>query len=431
MASADDGGAGTVEFRDPRRARAGRRVVLIVVVVLVLGAVAAFAVTSRGSGSKGSAKKSAGVATATVTRTDLSDARDLPGTLGFGTEQPLKAGRKGILTWLPKSGDTITRGKPLYRLDDRPVSLFYGTTPMFRALGRAEGDAAGGGTDGKSDSKQPDSKQSDPKQSDPKQDTAKQDTAKQETVKKDAAKPPQGRDVRVVADNLKALGYDIGSQPAGVPTGEATWTPALSAAVKKWQKALGTSQTGVLEVGDVTVLSGEIRVGALSAGLGDDASLAPVMTITPTAKAVSVPVAAADIGSIAVDTPVTVVLPDNTETRGTVSGIGRTAERKDAGMGASGPDVGGAKMTVTVTPDDPAAVKNLDAAGVQVRFATETRKGVLVVPIGALVALREGGYAVQLPVGRLMAVKTGLFVKGMVEVEGSGLEPGLRVVTTS
>ncbi|MFI6585258.1 hypothetical protein [Embleya sp. NPDC050493] len=127
----------------------------------------------------------------------------------------------------------------------------------------------------------------------------------------------------------------------------------------------------------------------------------------------------------------TVVLPDNTEARGTVSAIGRSAERKDAGAGAMGPDVGGTKMTVTVTLDDAAAVKNLDAAGVRVRFTTETRKGVLTVPVGALVALREGGYAVQIPAGRLIAVETGLFVKGMVEVTGNGLEPGMRVVTTS
>ncbi|WP_331770312.1 peptidoglycan-binding protein (plasmid) [Embleya sp. NBC_00888] len=447
MASADDEGAGTVEFAEPARARRGRRVVLIAVVVLALGGGAAFAVASRDGGADGPAKASTGVSTATVERIDLSDARDLPGTLGFGTEQPLKAGRKGIVTWLPKSGDTITRGKSLYRLDDRPVSLFYGATPMFRALGRTEGDAAGGGTAGKADPKQADPKesdtgQSDAKQSDPQQSDAKRTDAKQadpkqadpkqDTGKKDVAKPPQGRDVRMVADNLKALGYDIGTQPGGTATGEATWTPALSAAVKKWQKALGVPQTGALEVGDVAVLSGEIRVGALSAALGDDASTAPVMmTVTPTAKAVSVSVAAADIGSIAVDTPVTVVLPDNTEVRGTVSGVGRSAEHKDAGTGGPGSDAGGAKMTVTVTLDEAGAVGNLDAAGVQVRFVTETRRGVLAVPIGALVALREGGYAVQLPAGRLIAVKTGLFVKGMVEVEGGGLEPGLRVVTTS
>ncbi|MEU0935001.1 hypothetical protein [Embleya sp. NPDC005971] len=440
MASADRDGAGTVELREPRRARGrGRRIVPVVVVVLVLGAGAAFAVTARGGGSSDAAKQSAGVATAAVTRTDLSDARDLPGTLGFGTEQPLKAGRKGIVTWLPKSGETITRGKALYRLDDRPVSLFYGATPMFRVLGRAAGDTASGGTDGKSDAGKSDAGkadtgQTDPKQSDPKQSAsgqggAKQDTGRTDTGKKDVAKPPQGRDVRMVADNLKALGYDVGSQPAGLPAGEATWTPALSAAVKKWQKALGAAQTGVLEVGDVTVLSGEIRVGALSAGLGDDPSGAPVMTVTPTAKAVGVPVAATDIGSIAVDTSVTVVLPDNTEAAGTVSAIGRSTERKDAVEGAT--DVGGAKMMVTVTLDDSAAVKNLDAAAVRVRFVSETRKGVLTVPIGALLALREGGYAVQLPAGRLIAVRTGLFVKGMVEVEGSGLEPGTRVVTTS
>lgn len=443
MASVDDEGAGTVEFAEPARARRGGRVVLIAVVVLALGGGAAFAVASRDGGADGPAKASTGVSTATVERIDLSDARDLPGTLGFGTEQPLKAGRKGIVTWLPKSGDTITRGKSLYRLDDRPVSLFYGATPMFRALGKTEGDAAGGGTDGnsqtkpdgtsdpkqadpkqsdqkQSDTKQSDVKQSDPKQSDARQTDAKQADPKQDTGKKDVAKPPRGRDVRMVADNLKALGYDIGTQPGGTATGEATWTPVLSAAVKKWQKALGVAQTGALEVGDVAVLSGEIRVGALSAALGDDASTAPVMmTVTPTAKAVSVSVAAADIGSIAVDTPVTVVLPDDTEVRGTVSGIGRSTEHKDAGTGGPGSEAGGAKMTVTVTLDEAGAVENLDAAGVRVRFVTETRKGVLAVPIGALVALREGGYAVQLPAGRLIAVKTGLFVKGMVEVEGA------------
>ncbi|WP_439673588.1 hypothetical protein [Embleya sp. MST-111070] len=430
MASADDTVA-TAGMREPGRGRVGHRVALIVVVVLVLGAVGVFAVTGRGGGSGGSAKKSAGVRMATVARTDLSDARDLPGTLGFGAEAPIKAGRKGIVTWLPKSGDTITRGKPLYRLDDRPVSLFYGTTPMFRPLGRAEGTDTNG-TEGKTDPKQDTGgRDAAGGREANKPDAPKQDAPKQD-AKRDPAKPVQGRDVRMVADNLKALGHDIGTQPAGTPQGEATWTPALSAAVKRWQKAIGVPQTGGLEVGDVTVLSGEIRVGALTAALGDDASTTPVLTATPTAKAVSVSVAATDIGTIVADTPVTVILPDGTEARGTVSTIGRGVERKDAGLGGgSGTDApGGAKMTVMVTLDDSGAVKNLDAAGVQVRFVTETRKGVLTVPIGALVALREGGYAVQLGDGQLIAVKTGLFVKGIVEVEGGGLEPGLRVVTT-
>jgi hypothetical protein len=56
---------------------------------------------------------------------------------------------------------------------------------------------------------------------------------------------------------------------------------------------------------------------------------------------------------------------------------------------------------------------------------------VLAVPVGALVALSEGGYAVQLTGNRLVAVETGMFAKGMVEVTGDGIAEGDEVVTTS
>jgi hypothetical protein len=84
-----------------------------------------------------------------------------------------------------------------------------------------------------------------------------------------------------------------------------------------------------------------------------------------------------------------------------------------------------------VTPGDPAAVGALDSARVQVRFTGSTRNGVLAVPIGALLALREGGYAVELPDGRLVAVRVGLVVRGRAEISGEGIVEGTRVVTTS
>ena len=71
--------------------------------------------------------------------------------------------------------------------------------------------------------------------------------------------------------------------------------------------------------------------------------------------------------------------------------------------------------------------RGLNSAPVQVRFTSETRKGVLTVPVGALMALREGGYAVQLPGGRLVAVRTGMFSKGLVEVSGTGIDAGTKV----
>jgi hypothetical protein len=59
---------------------------------------------------------------------------------------------------------------------------------------------------------------------------------------------------------------------------------------------------------------------------------------------------------------------------------------------------------------------------------------VLVVPVDALLALSNGGYAVEVagPLGihRLVAVSLGLFddADGMVEATGSGLTAGQRVV---
>jgi hypothetical protein len=89
------------------------------------------------------------------------------------------------------------------------------------------------------------------------------------------------------------------------------------------------------------------------------------------------------------------------------------------------------KLTITITADKPATVAKLDSADVQVDFAAETHKGVLVAPVGALLALSEGGYAVQVEGGGLVAVETGIFTKGLVEVTGDGLRAGVRVVTTS
>ncbi len=81
--------------------------------------------------------------------------------------------------------------------------------------------------------------------------------------------------------------------------------------------------------------------------------------------------------------------------------------------------------------DQPKLLKKLNSADLQVAFASETHKNVLTVPVGALLALSEGGYAVQPQTGGLMAVDTGIFAKGLVEISGTGITEGLKVVTTS
>lgn len=104
-----------------------------------------------------------------------------------------------------------------------------------------------------------------------------------------------------------------------------------------------------------------------------------------------------------------------------------------SGSGDGGDAGSDPTRTITVVLDEGrqgAAVRGVDSAPVQVRFTGRTNKDVLVVPVGALLALSEGGYAVQLRNGKLIKVTTGLFAKGLVEISGS-VTAGTRVVTTS
>ncbi|MDV7216795.1 efflux RND transporter periplasmic adaptor subunit [Streptomyces prunicolor] len=370
------------------------------------------------------ASGSAHVSTATVTRTDLSNAQTMNGTLGYGKAVTVKGGKAGLVTWLPSAGATVKRGRTLYRVDDIPVPVFYGATPLYRAL---------------------------------------------------EARGTTGPDVKMVADNLRALGYDIGPQPtvgtwvvqhpitsdastdastgtsaAGkaaasasptptptattpasvqVKQGDGVFTADLIAALKRWQTHSGMPSTGVLGIGDVMALSGEVRVGAVQAQAADDAT-ETLMTVTSTTKTVSIPVDATDVGSMSQGDKVTVTLPDNSTARGTIQAIGTSATADSSDGGGSGSSAT-QQLTVTASLSDTAAVRKLTSASVQVDFTAETHKGVLAVPVGALLALSEGGYAVQLPAGRLIAVKTGMFAKGLVEISGTGISAGTKVVTAS
>ncbi|MEU1269541.1 hypothetical protein [Streptomyces sp. NPDC005799] len=399
-----------------RRGTPGRRRVVIGVVAVAVVAASALTVTAwqNGGGRPASGGAAVHTATAVVTRSDLSNAQTLDGNLGYGRATTVKGGKNGLLTWLPATGATVRRGRPLYRVDNVPVPLFYGGTPLYRTL---------------------------------------------------EARDTTGPDVRTVADNLRALGYDIGVQPAvgtwvtprhitptataspssapssaspsapvapstpvQVKRGDGVLTAGLIAAIKRWQTAAGMPATGVLGVGDVLVLSGAVRVEGVQAQLADPAD-GTLMTVTSTAKSVTVQVDPGEAGSMKRGDTVTVSLPDGSTAPGTIASIGATVRTTDASNGDD--SSGQPRLTVGIDLRDTAAVRGLNSAPVQVKFTSETREGVLTVPIGALTALREGGYAVQLPGGRLVAVKTGMFSKGVVEISGAGISAGTRVVTTS
>ena len=352
------------------------------------------------------------VTTVAVERTNLSTSRSLTGTLGYGTPRAIRGGREGVVTWLPPTGKTINRGEPLYRLDDTPVPLFIGAPPLYRTL----------------------------------------DTTNM-----------TGRDIAMVAKNLKALGYAIGDQPrAGhkvkqtatvtsapdspttttpAPLGNATpetttvWTTvrkgegvlttALTSAIKKWQRDQGMVDDGTIEVGDLVVLPGTVRIGGVTVQAGD-ATDSDLMTVTQTAKAITVQATLAQADGLKAGDKVSLRMPDGTESTGEISDISTVPQIPDNGA----PDTP-QTVAVTVTMTDPAAADGLDGGTVEVRIEGETREAVLAVPVTALLALREGGYAIQLEDGRRIAIETGLFSGGMVEISGDSVTEGLKVVTTS
>lgn len=347
-----------------------RKITTGVLAVVVLAAAAAFVLTrDREAGRTPVAEQSAQVATVRVERRDLSTTTSLPGRIGYGSARPLSGHTTATVTWLPPVGKTIKRGRQIFRADDAPVVLFYGGMPLYRPI---------------------------------------------------ATPLMSGRDVRIIADNLRALGYRVGRRPANTPAGESVLTPALTAAIKKWQRDLGRPVTGTVAVGDVEVQAGAVRVESLTVQPGIPAA-AELMTVTSTRKVITVAAELGDAAKLTRGARVSVALPDDRTVKARVTAVGRTVT---AGDGEA------PRLTVSVMVDDPRSIARLDSAEVEVTFPGRTAKKVLAVPIEALVALSEGGYAVQGPQG-LISVKTGMFAGGWVQVSGPGLTDDMTVVVAS
>src|SRR5436189_3551350 len=139
------------------------------------------------------------VGTTQVERRTLSAMVSQGGILSYGARSdgsPYSVVNQahGTYTWLPTLGQVIRQGHALYRVNDSPVVLLYGSTPAYRAL------AAGA----------------------------------------------SGPDVAELNRDLVALGYATRAQ---LRSGSAVFGSATTAAVQKLQAALGVARTGTLSLG--------------------------------------------------------------------------------------------------------------------------------------------------------------------------------------
>lgn len=354
--------------------RPGRKASIAAGLVVVVAG-AGTAVALAGGGDPADDGTAAATSTAAVERRALvvTDAYD--GTLGYGEARDYVSDRSGVVTTVAASGSTVEVGGSLFSVDFEPTVVLAGAVPAYRAL---DVDAT------------------------------------------------DGPDVQQLEQALVDLGHGSGV------TVDEHFDSGTAAAVKRWETGLDrAAPDGRVELGDVAFTSGSVRIGSIAADVGtrvQDGTA--VLEATPTAHVVTVDLDASRSNELEPGTEVGLTLPDDTETTGTVTEIGSQATQSD--QGAQGPGGGGgATVPVTITLTDPALADAFDTGSVEVAIERSRDEGATAVPVDALLALVEGGYAVELVDGtssRLVGVEVGTFADGWVGVTGDGVEPGAEVV---
>lgn len=277
-------------------------------------------------------------------------------------------GRAGTITRLPAAGEQIGVGRAIYEVDGKPVIAMRGDRPFWRDLGLGA---------------------------------------------------EKGPDVRQLEQALADLGFGKNM------TIDDELTAVTETNVKAWQKSLGVPQDGIVKLGDIVAISAaSVRVESVTAKLGDPAGSSP-LSYTSTTLRVVAKLTDAQAREILPATKVTVILPDGTEAPATVTAVdpgGQPTEKE----GETTPP------TADVEFDDPAVAEGIGLRAVKIVFATSEVKDALVVPVTALVATTDGGYAVDVlrKGGKVerVAVEVGLIADTKVQVTGGELAAGDAVV---
>jgi HlyD family secretion protein/Putative peptidoglycan binding domain len=307
-------------------------------------------------------------ATAPVTRGTVTQRIQIAGELGFdGTYQVAHQGQAGILTAAAQPGAVVRRGGVLYRVDNQPVRLLFGTLPAYRDL---------------------------------------------------AAGMPDGPDVHQLEQNLATLRLDPGRV-------DQRFTGATAAAIRRWQARWGLPawrRTGALPLGAVVFAPVALRIGQVPAVVGTSvAPDAPVLAATSTRRVVTAQLPADRQSLVHAGDKVGVTVGGaSAPVPGTVVRVGRVAATPQTDQGGADGGSQPATVTVTVRADLPAGGHDLDRAPAQLAITTASHRNVLLVPVVALLPAPGDGYQVRLASGERVRVRPGLFdsTAGTVEVRG-------------
>lgn len=424
-------------------------------------------------------------ATAEVTRTTLVDTKKVSGTLGYGDPVPINATVPGTLTWIAPVGSTVKRGDPLFKVNEQPVVALYGSVPLYRTLrdgaegadvqqlekNLAELGYIGFTVDNAYDSA----------------------TAKAvSTWQADLGLPVTGTialgqvvftpgPVRI-AEHTARVGNVISGGSVSVSNPDTDLAQAvidLKDAQEAYNKAdyylkylkmdqrvpqtIYTAKLVQTRDGwrydyktenfkgpapQEWIIDAENDLALKKAKLEDaqrtydslkngmepemlDGSSDSVLSYTSTTRLVTVELDVADQALAVEGRKLTVTIPGQEPVEGKISQVGTIVMAQSATSNATAQStISDARIEVTVTIADQAALGSLDAAPVDVDFVSEERKDVLAVPVAALLALPEGGFGVEIVDGNkthIVVVKTGMFAAGRVEISGAGIAEGMMV----
>ncbi len=474
--------------------RRRRRLAALGAVIVVAAAAVAIVLATSGSAERhtGDTGVPAGETTARVTRRTLTESSTVDGTLGYGSKTEVFARLSGTFTWLPGVGARIGRGGTLFRIDNTPVVLMYGSLPAYRTLKQGVSD---------------------------------------------------GPDVGELNRNLIELGY----YPDGAIGDLEAFGEATAVAVKRWQKAERLRQTGAVELGRVVFAPSARRVTEVHVSLGQDppegepaatAAEAPngetspagstsppaqkegekaparegskgktpherstppkksspsegaksehperghgkgrgkgsksstppakgasgdpsssesskrpsgkgdegpgggsgagelALTTTSTQQLVQVSLKAEQQELARVGEQVPVTLPGGESVAGRISTVGTVATQPKPSSEPGGGGSGDESPTIPVTVALEHPVAHLDEAPVSVELVESVRRDVLTAPATALIATAGGGYAIEALSGErryTLPVTPGMFAGGYVQVEGAGVHEGLTLIVS-
>jgi peptidoglycan hydrolase-like protein with peptidoglycan-binding domain len=246
----------------------------------------------------------------------------------------------------------------------------------------------------------------------------------------------EGSDVRLLEQMLQAGGFDDG----GALVVDDTFDVATADAVLAWWQSIDPAINVapadlVVPAGSFVVVPSELTVG--EALVAEDTQLvgdAAVLRLTSPARVVST-TAPIDDDTFALGATIDVEFPDGTVEPGTVVDVGTVATNSTGNPG----DTPSVEIDIRVD-DIPDSVDRFVSIPVTLRVVSDDIQDAFVVPVSALVALAEGGYALEEVTGtnpdgstatKLIAVETGLFSNGFVVVTGDALSAGLEVVVPS